>query len=172
MILTGTTEVLGEIETCPNVNLPTTNPTWNAWERTRYSTVRSRELTATAGRAWKCCWYKPVWCIRGAECDTDYQLVAAEHIEGKRKSDIKKRGSGSVMLKYWTVLQASRNCMVEPWENVTDDIKMAAQLYADYYKQSVWYRPFRFLDKIKEPQLWWIHHLSKIKEDDLNNARR
>lgn len=63
--------------------------------------------------------------------------MAGKRKGGKQKSDIKKRGGGSVRLKYRTVVQASRNCTVEPWENVTDDIKMTAQLYVGYYKQSV-----------------------------------
>jgi len=61
--------------------------------------------------------------------------------------------------------------MVERRENVTDDIKMAAQLQVGYYKQSMSYRPLRFLDKMKETKLRWIYNLSKIKEEDLNNAR-
>jgi hypothetical protein len=56
-------------------------------------------------------------------------------MRGKQKSDAGKRGGGSVGIKYRTVMQVSRNCMVEDWENVREDIKMAAQLYVGYYKQ-------------------------------------
>jgi hypothetical protein len=62
-------------------------------------------------------------------------VLARWRTRGKQKSDTKKRGGGSVRLKYRTVVQVSRNCMVEAGENVTKDVKMAVQLYVGYYKQ-------------------------------------
>jgi len=62
-------------------------------------------------------------------------VLTRGRIRGKQKSDTMKRGGGSVRLKYRTVVHASRNCMVEAWENVAEDIKMAVQLYVGYDKQ-------------------------------------
>ena len=52
--------------------------------------------------------------------------------------------------------------MVEVLENITEDIKMAAQLYVGYCKQKEHViKTVTCLDHMKEAKLRWIQHLSK-----------